>query len=91
MRQDALTGREVTAQRRALVRLAACQAARHAIQAVNLVYAAGGGTSIQEDNWLERCFRDAHAAGQHFSVSEHSSLEPIGRVLFGLSPGTTRF
>ena len=31
------------------------------------------------------------AAAQHSLVSEHSNLEPIGRVLSGLSPGTARF
>jgi indole-3-acetate monooxygenase len=54
---------------------------------VNLVYAAAGGTSIREDNRIERCWRDAHAAVQHFSVSEHNNLEPVGRVLLGLEPG----
>ena len=53
--------------------------------------APAGGTSIREDNRIERCWRDAHAAAQHFSVSEHSNLEPVGRVLFGLEPGTVRF
>ena len=89
--QDLLGDREVTLRRRALVRLAACQAAHQAIEAVDLAYAAGGSSSIREDNRLERCFRDAHAAAQHFSIAEHSNLEPIGRVLFGLPPGTSRF
>jgi alkylation response protein AidB-like acyl-CoA dehydrogenase len=91
MWQDVLAGCEVTMQRRALVLLAACQGARQAVQAVNLVYAAAGGTAIREDNRIERCFRDLHAAAQHFAVSEHSNLEPIGRVLFGLEPGVMRF
>jgi alkylation response protein AidB-like acyl-CoA dehydrogenase len=86
-----LAARIVTLRRRALVWLAACEAGQFAIQAVDLVYAAGGGTSVREDNRIERCWRDAHAAAQHFSVSEHSNLEPVGRVLFGLEPGTARF
>jgi len=90
MWQDVLAGRTVTLRRRALVRLAACEAGRYAIQAVDLVQAAGGGTSIREDNRIERCWRDAHAAAQHFSVSEHNNLEPVGRVLLGLEPGTAR-
>ena len=89
--QDVLAGREATVQRRALVRLAACQAAHLAIEAVDIAYAMGGGSAIREDNRLERCFRDAHAVAQHFSIAEHSNLEPIGRVLFGLPPGTARF
>jgi indole-3-acetate monooxygenase len=91
MWQDVLAGRTVTLRRRALVRLAACEAGHYAIQAVDLVHAAGGGTSIREENRIERCWRDAHAAAQHFSVSEHNNLEPVGRVLLGLEPGTARF
>ena len=91
MWQDVLAGRTVTLRRRALVRLAACESGRYAIQAVDLVHGAGGGTSIREDNRIERCWRDAHAAAQHFSVSEHGNLEPVGRVLLGLEPGTARF
>ena len=88
---DALAGREITLQRRALVRLAAWQATQCAIQAVDLMYACGGGASLFQGNRLERCFRDVHAAGQHIAVATHSNLEPIGRVLFGLDPGTARF
>ncbi|HXD26271.1 MAG TPA: acyl-CoA dehydrogenase family protein [Propionibacteriaceae bacterium] len=91
MWQEVQSGREMTIRRRGLIRLAACQATQWAIRAVDLVYAAGGGSSIREANRFERCFRDAHAAAQHFSVSEHSNLEPIGRVLFGLPPGAVRF
>jgi alkylation response protein AidB-like acyl-CoA dehydrogenase len=91
MWREVLAGRTITVRRRALVRLAASEAGRYAIQAVNLVYAAGGSTSIREDNRIERCWRDAHAAVQHFSVSEHANLEPVGRVLLGLEPGTARF
>ena len=84
---DAQAGRTVTLHRRALVRLAACQATQNAVQAVDLMYACGGGTSLFEGNRLERCFRDAHAGAQHFAVAPLSNLEPIGRVLFGLDPG----
>jgi alkylation response protein AidB-like acyl-CoA dehydrogenase len=88
---DALAGREITLHRRASVRLAAWQATQCAIQAVDLMYACGGGSSLFQGNRLERCFRDVHAAGQHIAVATQSNLEPIGRVLFGLDPGTARF
>jgi alkylation response protein AidB-like acyl-CoA dehydrogenase len=91
MWQDVLAGGTVTLRRRALVRLAACEAGQFAIRAVDLVYAAAGSTSVREANRIERCWRDAHAGAQHFSVSEHSNLEAVGRVLFGLEPGTARF
>lgn len=88
---DARAGRDIALQRRALVRLAACHATQCAIKAVDLMYASGGGTSLFEGNRLERCFRDVHAAGQHVAVAAQSNLEPVGRVLFGLDPGTARF
>jgi alkylation response protein AidB-like acyl-CoA dehydrogenase len=88
---DALAGRPITLQRRAVVRLAACQATQNAVQAVDLKYACAGGTSLFEGNRLERCFRDVHAGAQHFAVAPQSNLEPIGRVLFGLDPGRARF
>jgi len=88
---DALAGRPVTLQRRAVMRLAGCQATQNAVQAVDLMYACGGGTSLFEGNRLERCFRDVHAGAQHFAVAPLSNLEPIGRVLFGLDPCRARF
>jgi alkylation response protein AidB-like acyl-CoA dehydrogenase len=88
---DALAGREITMRSRALVRLAAWQATQNAIQAVDLMYACGGGTSLFESNRLERCMRDVHAAGQHVAVATQSNLELTGRVMFGLDPGAARF
>jgi len=86
-----LAGHPASLQSRALVRLAACQATQNAIQAVDLMFALGGGTALFEGNRLERCFRDVHAAGQHIAVATMSNLEPVGRVLLGLDPGTARF
>jgi alkylation response protein AidB-like acyl-CoA dehydrogenase len=88
---DALAGRPASLESRALTRLASCHATQCAIQAVDLMYACGGGSSLFESSRLERCFRDVHAAGQHVAVNAHSNLEPTGRVLFGLDPGMARF
>jgi alkylation response protein AidB-like acyl-CoA dehydrogenase len=88
---DAVAGRPITMRNRAVVRLASWQATQNAIQAVDLMYACGGGTSLFEGGRLERCFRDVHAAGQHVAVATQSNLEPVGRVMFGLDPGNARF
>jgi alkylation response protein AidB-like acyl-CoA dehydrogenase len=88
---DAEAGKPISMQQRADVRLAAVHAAQCAIQAVDLTYQLGGGASLFQGGRLERCFRDAHAAGQHVALSPLSNLEPIGRVLFGLPPGMARF
>jgi len=91
MWDDTTAGREITMQRRALVRLAAVNAGQNAIEATNLAYQLGGGASLFQGNRLERCFRDIHVAGQHVVMSPQVYMEPIGRVLFGLPPGTARF
>jgi alkylation response protein AidB-like acyl-CoA dehydrogenase len=83
-------GAPASMRRRALVRLANTQAVTASAQVVDLMYSAGGGTSIYEGNRLERCFRDVHAATQHIAVAT-SNYEIAGRVLLGLDPGTLRF
>jgi alkylation response protein AidB-like acyl-CoA dehydrogenase len=75
---------------RAALRLACTQAAINAGQAVDLVFEAGGATSVYTSSSLERCFRDVHVAMQHIAVSS-TSLELAGRVILGLDPGTARF
>ncbi|MBV8458866.1 MAG: acyl-CoA dehydrogenase family protein [Acetobacteraceae bacterium] len=91
MWEHAVAGDEISVRQRAQVRLAACQAIQLAIQAVDVVCALAGGAALYEGNRLERCFRDVHAAGQHVALAPMAQLEPIGRVLFGLDPGTARF
>jgi indole-3-acetate monooxygenase len=87
----AQTGRAISVQERAEVRLAAVHATQNAIQATDLMYQLGGGASLFQGGRLERCFRDIHAGGQHLAVAPLSNLEPLGRVLFGLPPGLARF
>ena len=50
-----------------------------------MAFHAGGGGALFEANPLQRCFRDAHAAGQHFMVST-SSYQGFGQFRLGL-PG----
>jgi alkylation response protein AidB-like acyl-CoA dehydrogenase len=90
MWRDAVAGRPITERDRAMVRLAACHAARSAIEAVGLAYESAGGAALPYGSRLERCFRDVHVAGQHAMLSRQGTLEPVGRVLLGLSPGTAR-
>jgi alkylation response protein AidB-like acyl-CoA dehydrogenase len=73
---------------RALLRLAAAHAAAEAAAAVDLVYHAGGASSVYAESPLQRCFRDVHVATQHVMVSP-TSTTLAGRVLLGLESDVT--
>ncbi len=74
-------GRPVDGRQRAILRLAMTQAVQASAQAVDLMWAAGGGSPIYTSSPLERCFRDIHVATQHAAVSA-LSWETIGKALF---------
>jgi alkylation response protein AidB-like acyl-CoA dehydrogenase len=78
---------EITPAQRARLRLAATHATRSAARATDLMYDAGGGTSIYATSRLQRCFRDVHVATQHVMVAP-ASLELAGRLLLGLETDT---
>lgn len=86
-----VAGRADMLHERATVKLAACHATDCAIQAVDLAYRLAGGAALRQGCRLDRCFRDIHTAGQHVVVSSPANLETVGKVLFGLPPGTERF
>ena len=48
-----------------------------------MAFHAAGGGGLFESNPLQRCFRDVHAAGQHFMVST-SSYQGFGQFRLGL-------
>jgi alkylation response protein AidB-like acyl-CoA dehydrogenase len=87
---EAAAAGELPVRQRALLRLAATHAVSSAARAVDLVYEAGGGSSIYETSPLERCFRDIHTVTQHVAIAP-ASYEPAGRVLLGMDPGTPSF
>ena len=79
-----------TLQQRALVRLAITHVASAAKQVTDMMFEAGGGTSLYEDGRLPRCWRDAHAVAQHIALTSNN-YEFAGRVLLGMDPGMARF
>jgi alkylation response protein AidB-like acyl-CoA dehydrogenase len=81
--QTAQRGGAIPVAQRAALRLAATEATVRATQAVDLMYDAGGGTSIYATSPLQRCFRDVHVVTQHAMVSS-STYELTGRLLLGL-------
>ena len=40
------------------------------LEAVDALYEAGGGSSIYDENALQRCFRDVHVTTQHIMVAK---------------------
>ena len=80
---DASEGRPLSDEHRRRIRLAATNATWQAAAAVDLMYHAGGGSSIHETSPLQRVFRDAHVATQHGMVADRT-FEPVGRMALGL-------
>jgi indole-3-acetate monooxygenase len=87
---EVVAERTISHRQHALVRLAATHAATCAAQAVDLMYEAGGGSSVYSSSRLDRAFRDIHVATQHMAIAT-TVYEPVGRVLLGLDPGTPVF
>jgi indole-3-acetate monooxygenase len=72
---------------RAHARLASVTAVKLALQAVDLVADAAGMNATKTSSPIERCWRDAHTASQHVLINT-ARFEVVGRVLFGLDPGS---
>jgi alkylation response protein AidB-like acyl-CoA dehydrogenase len=78
---------DVTMEARAQVRLAVSHSVASAVRAVDLMYVAGGASSLYASCPLERAFRDVHAITQHIGVHPRV-MQSTGRVLFGLDSDT---
>ena len=61
------------------------------VQAVNRLFAAGGGHALFDSSPLQRFHRDIHAASHHAALSWDILAEQYGRVLLGLEPTYLRF
>jgi indole-3-acetate monooxygenase len=83
-------GAEPTLEQRARVRLASNVATANAVEAVDAMYHAAGGTAIYATSPLDRYLRDVHTAVSHPQVAP-PIWEAIGRVALGLEPGRMAF
>lgn len=79
---DVVAHNAPTLEQRALLRLAATQAATQAAQAIDLMYTAAGASAIWANNPLQRHFRDVHVVTQHAILSA-PIYEMTGRVFLG--------
>lgn len=83
--QQAQRGERLGMATKAGLRLAAVNATHSAVAAVDRLYQAGGGSSIYQDNELQRCFRDIHVTTQHIMVAP-PVYEVVGKVALGMDP-----
>ncbi len=65
------------------LRLAIANAAWESAKAVDLMYNAGGGSSVHAASPLQRCFRDVHTITQHRMVNQ-SIFEDTGKLYLGV-------
>ena len=80
-----LAGRPVSAEQRAILRVAATHATASSARAVDLAYTAGGASAMYAKSPLQRCLRDVHAITQHFGVASYNH-EVCGKILLGAEP-----
>jgi len=71
------------------LRLSYVTAAEHAASAADLVWRAGGSSSLYEANGIERFWRDANAVTKHAAVTTRH-YGSIGRAVLGLAPAPGR-
>ena len=72
------------------LRVASANAAWQSAKAVDLMYHAGGGSSVHMTSPLQRCFRDVHVVTQHQRVNA-SVFTVAGRLYAGLGPAPFGF
>lgn len=73
---------------RGTLRLAATHATTSAAKVVDLMYTAGGGTSVYATSPLQRFFRDIHVVTQHMMVAP-ATYELAGRLFLGIDTDTS--
>jgi indole-3-acetate monooxygenase len=80
--QTVTAGRAVSVRGRAMLWLASTHAAHSAVQATELIFAAGGSAALYEPSGLGRCLRDVHAVGQHITLAA-GNYGTVGQALLG--------
>ena len=86
--QVVITGDSLSSEQRSMLWLAATHATVAATQAVELMFNAGGSSSVYTSSPLERCLRYIRTAGQHLGVVP-SNYEMVGQALLGFDMSQT--
>lgn len=61
-------------------------AARLATHAVDLLFEAGGGEFLYDENPMQRIFRDVHAAQNHYALTWDVAASAAGKFMLGVAP-----
>ena len=80
--QQALAGDPLTLAQRIAIKSSAMHAMRSAVDVVDTLFSLAGGSALFDDNVLQRCWRDVHAANHHIFYS-NSHAERAGKALLG--------
>jgi alkylation response protein AidB-like acyl-CoA dehydrogenase len=80
----------VSLDQRAALRIATTHAIRLSIEVIDILYNAGGATSVYDGHFLQRAFQDIHVISQHMQ-SRRAHYELIGRYWLGLPTDGGRF
>ena len=74
---------------RARVRIDTALAAKYCREAVEILVAAHGTSSLADANRMQRLWRDVHAASHHAITEWQVNLEVYGKALLGIEPNIT--
>jgi alkylation response protein AidB-like acyl-CoA dehydrogenase len=74
---------------RARVRIDTALVAKYCREAVELLVAAHGTSSLADANRLQRLWRDVHTASHHAITEWQVNLEVYGKALLGVEPNVT--
>jgi alkylation response protein AidB-like acyl-CoA dehydrogenase len=74
---------------RARVRMDTALAAKYCREAVEVLVAAHGTSSLADSNRMQRLWRDVHTASHHAITEWQVNLEVYGKALLGVEPNIT--
>jgi alkylation response protein AidB-like acyl-CoA dehydrogenase len=82
-------GRHMDLAERARVRIDTALVAKYCREAVEVLVAAHGTSSLADSNRMQRLWRDVHTASHHAITEWQVNLEVYGKALLGIEPNIT--
>jgi 3-hydroxy-9,10-secoandrosta-1,3,5(10)-triene-9,17-dione monooxygenase len=82
-------GRQMDLAARARVRIDTALVAKYCREAVEVLVAAHGTSSLADANRMQRLWRDVHTASHHAITEWQINLEVYGKALLGIEPNIT--